>query len=113
MKKATVNHLVKHLNPSSRVLMRVDFNVPIKDKQVVDLNRIKSTPLFTKAPSPPSRNYSTTIPNLLFFLVTKVGLTVKGTCDTRYVLLLSPLKDFWEDLSDSWKIVWEIRSKKK
>lgn len=43
MKKATLSHLAKHLKPTSQVLMRADFNVPIKEGKIKDDNRIKST----------------------------------------------------------------------
>ncbi len=42
LQKATLEHLYKHLNPASQVVMRADFNVPIKDGKIADANRIKS-----------------------------------------------------------------------
>lgn len=42
MKKATLSLLSKHLNPASQVVMRADFNVPIKEGKITDANRIKS-----------------------------------------------------------------------
>lgn len=42
MKKATLSLLAKHLNPASQIVMRADFNVPIKDGKITDANRIKS-----------------------------------------------------------------------
>jgi 3-phosphoglycerate kinase len=43
LKKATLGLLSKHLNPASQVVVRADFNVPIKEGKVGDVNRIKST----------------------------------------------------------------------
>jgi 3-phosphoglycerate kinase len=42
MKKATLSLLAKHLNPASQIVMRADFNVPIKEGKITDDNRIKS-----------------------------------------------------------------------
>ena len=42
MNKATLSHLAKHLKPTSQILMRADFNVPIKEGKIKDDNRIKS-----------------------------------------------------------------------
>jgi 3-phosphoglycerate kinase len=57
MKKATLSLLAKHLNPASQVVMRADFNVPIKDGKITDANRIKSNHHLIKAQSPPSTRY--------------------------------------------------------
>ncbi len=57
MKKATLSLLAKHLNPASQVVMRADFNVPIKEGKVTDVNRIKSNHHLIKAQSPPSTKY--------------------------------------------------------
>jgi len=47
LKKATLGLLAKHLTPASQVVVRADFNVPIKDGKVGDVNRIKSNHSFT------------------------------------------------------------------
>lgn len=40
LRKAALEHLTKYLNTSSQVLLRADFNVPIKDGKISDANRI-------------------------------------------------------------------------
>ena len=57
MQKATLNLLAKHLNPASRVVMRADFNVPIKDGRAADTNRISSISSLIQAPFLPSKSY--------------------------------------------------------
>ena len=39
--KAGLQHLAKHLNSSSQIVMRADFNVPIDGGKITDANRIK------------------------------------------------------------------------
>jgi 3-phosphoglycerate kinase len=61
MHKATLDLLAKHLTPSSRVVMRADFNVPLKDGVVKDVNRIQSNSTSSQAPSQPFKNSSNII----------------------------------------------------
>lgn len=61
MKKATLSLLAKHLNPASQVVVRADFNVPIKDGKVTDANRIKSNHHIIQAQSQPSMSFSSII----------------------------------------------------
>lgn len=56
LSKAGLQHLAKHLNSSSQVVMRADFNVPLDGKKITDANRIKGTYIFIKPPSRPFRN---------------------------------------------------------
>lgn len=43
-RKVNLKLLSKYLNDSSQVVVRADFNVPIKDGKILDLNRVKSNP---------------------------------------------------------------------
>ena len=40
LQKATLKHIAPFLDSASQVLMRTDFNVPIKEKKIVDPTRI-------------------------------------------------------------------------
>jgi 3-phosphoglycerate kinase len=40
LRKAGLKQLEKYLNSSSQVLMRADFNVPVKEGKIKDVNRI-------------------------------------------------------------------------
>jgi len=63
LKKATLNLFSKHLNPSSQVVLRADYNVPIKDGKVSDLARVSSNPFPIKKPFLLSSKYSDTTLN--------------------------------------------------
>ena len=43
-RKVNLKLLSKYLNDSSQVVVRADFNVPIKDGKILDLNRVKGSP---------------------------------------------------------------------
>jgi 3-phosphoglycerate kinase len=47
LSKAGLQHLAKHLNSSSQVVMRADFNVPIEGGKITDANRIKGISYIT------------------------------------------------------------------
>ena len=66
MRKATLDHLFRHLSPTSKLVMRVDFNVPIKSGKVVDPNRIVSKFSDTKVLSPQFKIFWITNPNHWF-----------------------------------------------
>lgn len=40
LKKACLDHITKYLNSDSKVLLRADFNVPIKENKIKDSTRI-------------------------------------------------------------------------
>ena len=66
LKKATLGALAKHLSSSSQVVMRTDFNVPIKDGKVADANRIIRTFVVSQKLYPQSRKSLNITLNLLF-----------------------------------------------
>lgn len=40
LQKATLKHIAKYIDSSSQVLMRTDFNVPMKESKIIDPTRI-------------------------------------------------------------------------
>jgi hypothetical protein len=46
-KKVNLNYLSAYLNDTSRVVVRTDFNVPIKEGVIQDFTRLKSIFLIT------------------------------------------------------------------
>lgn len=40
LQKATLKHVSKYIDSSSQVLLRADFNVPIKENKITDPTRI-------------------------------------------------------------------------
>lgn len=65
--KATLSQLAKSLNSSSEVLLRADFNVPMKDGQIKDPKRIKGICFITKQLFQLSCKLSNTILSLLSY----------------------------------------------
>lgn len=57
LSKAGLQHLAKHLNSSSQVVMRADFNVPIEGGKITDANRIKGIYLFIQQLSLPFNKF--------------------------------------------------------
>ena len=57
LSKAGLQHLAKHLNSSSQVVMRADFNVPLDGKKITDPNRIKGTIIFIQLPFQQFNNF--------------------------------------------------------
>lgn len=108
MKKATLSLLSKHLNPSSRIVVRADFNVPIKDGKVGDLNRVKSNISLIQAPYQPFINSLNIIQNHLFFFLILADLMDKKIRSTPSNQSYNLFKPYWVDLSPSWMIVLEI-----
>lgn len=65
LRKAALEHLTKYLNTSSQVLLRADFNVPIKDGKITDPNRIIGNfHELSQKPSQPSMKLPNTIQSL-------------------------------------------------
>lgn len=58
-KKVSLNLLSRSLNEASQLVVRTDFNVPIKDGKILDLARVKGTPCLMQPLSP---HYSTSSP---------------------------------------------------
>ena len=77
MRKATLDHLFRHLSPVSRLVMRVDFNVPIKNQKVADPNRIISKTYIIKVPSQPFNSFSSTNLSLWYFCLIMEDLMAK------------------------------------
>ena len=92
MRKATLDHLFRHLSPVSKLVMRVDFNVPIKNQKVVDPNRITSSFYYMKVPYQPFNNCFNISQNHLFFCHITGDLMVKGLPKIHLNLVFNPLK---------------------
>ena len=73
LSKATIKHLTRHLNETSRVILRADFNVPIKDGMILDPNRITGTNLISQPLFPQFKPSWTIGPNHWSFFLTWEG----------------------------------------
>lgn len=63
-KKVNLNLLSRYLNDASQVVVRTDFNVPIKEGKILDLARVKGTAFITQPRFPLCATSSAIIPNL-------------------------------------------------
>lgn len=108
MNKATISHLAKHLKPTSQVLMRADFNVPIKEGKIKDDNRIKSKHHITKVPSQQLKTFFHIVLNLWFYSLIWEDQMGKIILNNHWRLLFLVLRNNLEDQSPSSMIVLEI-----
>lgn len=58
LQKATIKHVSKYIDQSSQVLLRADFNVPIKENQITDPTRIQGIMLIYLSHSSHNQNSS-------------------------------------------------------
>lgn len=100
MRKATLDHLFKHLSPQSKLVMRVDFNVPIKNQKVVDPNRVVSSPSSIKALFLPLNSFLNTNQSLLCYCHIMEGPMVKELSKIHYNLLWDLSKIYLEEEFD-------------
>ena len=59
-KKVNLNLLSRYLNDASQVVVRTDFNVPIKEGKILDLARVKGNTYTIQQLSPPYATSSIT-----------------------------------------------------
>lgn len=62
-KKVSLNLLSRSLNETSQIVVRTDFNVPIRDGKILDLARVKGTLYLMQPLSPRSSTSSPTTPS--------------------------------------------------
>jgi 3-phosphoglycerate kinase len=68
LQKATLSHIAKYLDSSSQVLIRTDFNVPIKENKIKDATRIDGNIFFYLATLPTLRKVLDSNPKSLVML---------------------------------------------
>lgn len=74
-RKVNLNLLSRYLNYSSQLVVRTDFNVPIRDGKILDLARVKGTHLLIQEPFPRSTAFLPTTPNRLSYSPTSEDRT--------------------------------------
>lgn len=62
-RKVSLNLLSRSLNEASQIVVRTDFNVPLRDGKILDLARVKGTPSLMQPPSPLLSTSSPTTPS--------------------------------------------------